>query len=220
MRSQHDASEPVGGAASGYRGLGDRLRTQRAASGISLRELARRIGVSASLISQIETGKVQPSVSTLYALVAELGGSFDQLLFGEPAPVGGDGPGDGLVPADRWAALLAYPPGPAIQRAGDRKAIELHRGVRWERLTPQSVPAVEFLHVVYEPGAESAPPDSFQRHTGREWCYVVAGRLHVAIGFDEYALGPGDAMTFDSSIPHRLTNRHEEPVETVWFLLR
>ena len=46
--------------------LGDRLRTAREAYGISLRELARRVGVSASLISQIETGKVHPSVSTLF----------------------------------------------------------------------------------------------------------------------------------------------------------
>ena len=40
---------------------------------MSLRELARRIGVSASLISQIERDKVNPSVSTLYSLVRELG---------------------------------------------------------------------------------------------------------------------------------------------------
>src|SRR5262245_30925225 len=52
--------------------IGPRLRAQREQLGLSLRELARRIGVSASLISQIERDKVNPSVSTLYALVREL----------------------------------------------------------------------------------------------------------------------------------------------------
>ena len=53
--------------------IGPRLRAQREQLGVSLRELARRIGVSASLISQIERDKVNPSVSTLYSLVKELG---------------------------------------------------------------------------------------------------------------------------------------------------
>ena len=53
--------------------IGPRLRAQREQLGVSLRELARRIGVSASLISQIERDKVNPSVSTLYSLVQELG---------------------------------------------------------------------------------------------------------------------------------------------------
>ena len=54
-------------------------------SGLSLRELARRIGVSASLISQIERDKVNPSVSTLYALVRELGLAMGD-LFSTRAP--------------------------------------------------------------------------------------------------------------------------------------
>src|SRR6266511_1836884 len=60
--------------------IGPRLRDQRERLGISLRELARRIGVSASLISQIERDKVNPSVSTLYALVRELGLSMGDLF--------------------------------------------------------------------------------------------------------------------------------------------
>ncbi len=47
-----------------------------------MRELARRVGVSASLISQVELGKASPSVGTLYAIVNELGLSLDELLLG------------------------------------------------------------------------------------------------------------------------------------------
>lgn len=176
------------------------------------------MGVSASLISQIETGKVQPSVSTLFALVTELGGSFDQLLFGEaPLPPAADAAA--AAPGDLLATILTYPRGPAVQRADGRKTIELSAGVRWDRLTQHSVPGVEFLYVVYEPGAESGPPSSFQRHSGREWCYVVRGTLHLVVGFDEHELSAGDAITYDAAVPHRLTNRGDVDAEMVWFQL-
>ena len=51
---------------------------------MSLRALARDVGVSPSLISQIEHGKATPSVGTLYAIVSELDISFDELFFDEP----------------------------------------------------------------------------------------------------------------------------------------
>jgi hypothetical protein len=41
----------------------------------------------------------------------------------------------------------------------------------------------------------------------------------VRIGFDEYVLEPGDAISINSSIPHRLATIGEEPVEAIWFVL-
>jgi transcriptional regulator with XRE-family HTH domain len=61
--------------------MGDRLRRARTSRGLSLRAVAKRLGVSPSLISQVETGRAMPSVSTLYALATELGISLDELLF-------------------------------------------------------------------------------------------------------------------------------------------
>ena len=213
---QPAAATPVGDTA--YEGLGARLRARRDEVGISLRELGRRIGVSASLISQIETSKVQPSVATLYALVTELGGSFDHLLFGEP-PLPAAEAALPASPADLLSTILTYPRGPAVQRADNRKTIQFTEGVRWERLTQHSVPGAEFLYVVYEPGAESGPPTEYQRHSGREWCYVINGTLQLVVGFDEHELRAGDAITYDATVPHRLTNRGDEPVEMVWFQL-
>ena len=60
--------------------IGSRLREERERVRISQRELARRLGVSASLISQIESGQSKPSVSTLYAIVTELGVSLDHVF--------------------------------------------------------------------------------------------------------------------------------------------
>jgi transcriptional regulator with XRE-family HTH domain/quercetin dioxygenase-like cupin family protein len=63
--------------------LGARIRTLRLQRELSLRALARAVGVSASLISQIETGKSQPSVSTLYAITQALGTSIEDVFEAE-----------------------------------------------------------------------------------------------------------------------------------------
>src|SRR5271166_4619141 len=116
-------------------GLGPRLRRARAGRELSVRELARRVGCSASLISQIERGTCVPSVGVLYSLAAELGSSLDYLLFGSDAGPGGPQPGQAAT-----AVAAGGCPGPAaiVQRGGHRKIIDLASGVRWERLTPHA----------------------------------------------------------------------------------
>src|SRR5512132_16808 len=61
-------------------GVGQQLRSERERHGLSLRELARRLAISPSALSQIETGRSRPSVGTLYAIVTELGISLDELF--------------------------------------------------------------------------------------------------------------------------------------------
>src|SRR5882757_403798 len=76
--------------------VGAGLRKHREEAGMSLRALAREVGVSPSLISQIEHGKATPSVATLYAIVSELGISLDELFFDNPrgaAAIPAPGPG-------------------------------------------------------------------------------------------------------------------------------
>lgn len=211
-----------------YPPIGQRLRAERTARGLSLRELAERAHVSASLISQIETGRAQPSVSTLYALAGELSMSVDELLFpgtdraAAAEPVRADA--DGLRPDDAAAAFERLPAGPGssngpLQGADSRKRIRLASGVVWERLTTATEVGTEFLHVTYEVGGASSPEDAFQRHGGHEWGYVLSGTLQVQIGFEEYLLGPGDAISIESSTPHRLSNIGDEPVQAIWFVL-
>ena len=108
--------------------------------------------------------------------------------------------------------------GPVVNPDG-RVAINLASGVTWERLTRVSDPGVEFLHVVYDVGSESCPEDSLVRHGGKEYGFVLSGRLGVRIAFDEYVLGPGDSISFDSSSPHRLWTIGEEPVHAVWVVI-
>ncbi len=205
------------GTAPEYAEIGDRLRVARSERGLSLRALAERLGVSASLISQVERGLARPSVNTLYAMARELEVSLDELLFIDARRTPVDAPPPAT--ADRPGEAGTAPPSQPVQRAGDRKTIRLASGVVWERLTAESIPNVDFLHVTYEVGGASSPEHEFQRHGGQEWGYVLRGRLGVAIGFDEHVLGPGDAIALDSTRPHRLYNLGDEPVHAIWFVL-
>lgn len=202
--------------------LGGNLRRARLERGLSLRALARRLEVSPSLVSQIETGRIQPSVRTLYAIVSELGVSLDEVFLDDPEPYAeeshreppSDGPGAGGADA-----RAVQDGGRFVQRASERSAIDLETGVRWERLTTHDVHGVEFLYVVYPPGSESAPADALVRHSGRELGFVRTGELTVTLGFEEYVLGPGDSVSFESTLPHRLRNAGSEVVTAVWIVL-
>jgi len=209
-------------------GLGERLREARVERGLSLRELARRLEVSPSLLSQIETGKTHPSVRTLYAIVDAL-----DVLVHELFPVKdevGEGAGaDGSQRAPEPEAAAAGPPPPSaadrgpttalVQRAGERAAIDLESGVRWERLTPWNDREVEFNYSIYRPGSESSRPGSLMHHSGREFGVVISGELRVTVGFEDFALRPGDSIAFESSVPHRLYNEGDEDVHAIWMVI-
>jgi transcriptional regulator with XRE-family HTH domain len=157
--------------------LGSRLRAERLRQGISLREMARRLGISPSALSQIETGKAQPSVSKLFDIVNLLNISVDGLLAGD----GRQRPGSPQVVVTRGHEGFF-----SLQRAGEHESLELESGVLWTRLTAGSFPGVEYLHVTYQPAACSSREGAFMRHAGQEFGYLLSGRLLVDVGFDSY----------------------------------
>src|SRR3954452_15801687 len=87
--------------------LGSRLKSVRLKAGWTLRELARKAGVSPSFVSQIENGKSQPSVATLYVFAQLLDVSIDELFdqrggVERPALVNGRGPNGNKTPSNAW----------------------------------------------------------------------------------------------------------------------
>ena len=78
---------------------------------------------------------------------------------------------------------------------------------------------MDFLEAIYEVGGASTPDQSLMRHHGREYGYVVSGRLGVQIGFEQHELEPGDSIGFDSTLPHRLYNIGDVPVHAIWFVV-
>ena len=219
---------PIGGERTALPAVGSQIRDRRQSLDLSVRELARRVGLSASLISQIERSKATPSVATLYAITTELGMSLDE-LFSErtksaPTAIGAFADAAaGLRGLDAHTRANgsepdAAPAGPVV-RPSQRKAIQLHSGVRWELLTPAADRNIDFLFVDYEPGGASCEPGVLMRHAGREYGYVLSGTLEVTVEFDTYRLEPGDSISFDSTMPHRLATAGDEPVHAIWFVV-
>jgi transcriptional regulator with XRE-family HTH domain/mannose-6-phosphate isomerase-like protein (cupin superfamily) len=215
--------------------IGERLRVERTRRGLSQRKLAHLVGVSPSLISQMESAKVQPSVATLMAVVTELRLNIDELfrvngaddepdrdhrVEGEattpdPSVPGAAGTAPGIAPDVSTGGEATGHAPRMVQRAADRSMIRLSGGVMWERLTPDPDHLVDFLYITYPPGACSSEGNDFIRHQAREYIYVLSGQLEVQVVFEPMVLNAGDSIVFDSTRPHRLTNRGDVPAVAV-----
>lgn len=201
----------------GVPAIGARIRAERLRRGVSVRGLARDIGVSASLISQIETDKSLPSVSTLYAITTALDVGVEELFSPVDQPVADVSPGAahaaGMPAPDRSIGS-----GPHLCH-GDRDVITLDSGVTWERLGQLPGHHVDFLLVTYSPQATSASGAELMRHSGTEYGYLTSGELVLTLGFEEYRMTVGDSVCFDSTTPHGYRNESAQPAIGVWFVL-
>jgi len=188
--------------------VGLRVREARVDAGLTVRELARRIGVSASHVSQVERGIGAFSVPALYAVARELDVSMHALL--DPPAKDAAGPtGGALVGGDLERSGI-------VQRAGEHPSIMLGSGPRWSRLTAGGEENAEFLEVVYAP--HTARPEVDIRHEGREYGIVIAGELTVEVDGATASLRPGDSIVFDSTRPHRFWNDSDAEVRAIWFV--
>lgn len=215
-RSSRDRLTSVGGA----------LRRHRAAKGLSLRQLARDLGVSASFISQLEHGKSQPSVATLFAICDALDVTVDQVFnetVASPGPAGSDANlrvADGGADSQGGDALeSAGIRRGHVMRADNRPKLVLDTGEMWEQLDAQPDASGEFLLITYAVGGCSTTENELSRHNGSNYGFVISGELTLSLGFETFRLGPNDSISFDSSIPHRLYNGGTEPAQAVWFTL-
>lgn len=223
--------------------VGERVREERSKRGLSVRGLARAVGVSPSLISQIETGRSRPSVSTLYGITRVLGITLED-VFGSDAEAADATVADGQaapppvsalaegIAATITAATQSLEPevtaagggvtvspihlGPVV-RPDEREVLELDSGVTWERLGRVSGVHVDFLLVTYAPGGSSSSSGQLMRHAGIEFGYLCDGELVLTLGFDDFKLTAGDAVSFPSSTPHRYRNDGARPAVGVWF---
>lgn len=196
--------------------LGSKIRRARLARGYGVRELARVLQCSPSLISQIERDKANPSVNTLYSIANVLGISVDSMF--EARGVEEKGPEEQIVRA-AFRSPTHPPEAPSsVQHKSSRLAINLDHGVRWELLTPTPEHNSEFMEVTYPVGSSSAGSDEFVRHSGREYAVVLEGTLQARIGDQEFALNVDDSLAFDPTTPHRFWNDGTETVRAVWFV--
>ena len=203
--------------------LGTRLKELRRQSGLSLRELARQVNVSPSFVSQIENGKSQPSVATLYAFSRRLNVTVDELFEGH---IGAGAAiaestiesGSGLTdPALAWLPS-EFANRISVVHPAHRSRLDMAAGVVWERLAATPETSVSFMKIVYKPGASSADTEEFSRHSGYEYGYVTLGQLEVRVGGEVFLLNEGESLGFDSSIPHLFRNPGTVEMHGIWFV--
>lgn len=205
--------------------LGARLKDVRIRSGLSLREVARQLGVSPSFVSQMENGKSQPSVATLYSVTQLLGVSIDDLFATVPLAGGVLDPlhaVDGAVSRTSLASISdAWPAGESggrisIVRPDARPRLVMDSGVIWEQLASNSDHGMDFMEIIYPPGASSTTDGRMLRHIGMEYGYLMSGIVQITYGFDTYTLSAGESMSLDPSVPHLLTNIGSVPARGIW----
>ena len=201
--------------------VGERVASYRKDRHLKVSELARMVGVSPSLISQIERGQSQPSVATLFALAESLDVPVDAFFLKEGNSAAAAEPRpqarDGRVAEPEAPRAAATPAQRYLVRRDARAAINIEGGVLWERLTPETLPHVDFLELIYQPGAESNP--ELYRHPGTEMVLVLSGRFDIYVGFERYELNAGDSIHFPSSFPHRYVNPTDEVSRAVTVIL-
>ena len=184
-------------------GLGERLRTIRKSAGLSLRDVAHRLGISVSALSQIERGVLQPSVNRLLAIVDALGVPLAR-VFDESA-------------RDRVSGASST--GYVLARAGDIGTVELAEGVLYRRLSPAETAGVDFFESTYPPGSQAGVENGLITHRGYEVGTVELGELTIAFEHEEVVLGPGDSITFPCDVPHRIANRGAEVAMATWLIV-
>lgn len=169
--------------------LGRRLNELRLAKNMSLRALARQTGLSATLLSQVERGVTEPSLTTLRKLSAVFGESVSA-LFAEK------------VDSAIW-----------ISRPGERTTIIGPRGgVSYERVS-RGNGQLEVLRAVFKPGEFSTEIPI--RHPSMECVYVIRGALTAQIDGQEQIVLAGECLSFDANSPHRYVNASADDVDII-----
>jgi len=174
-------------------GLGKRFRALRKQKGLTLTRMAGRTGRSVSLLSQIETGKVNPSFSSMQTLADALEVPLSQLMLSDEVQPESDH---------------------ALMESRDRKVLTTRGGVEHQLLSHSLSPPFEFVINVLPPGSSTGK--DLYAHDGLECGLLLEGELEVRVGKKVYHLKPGDSITLTSSTPHRVANCGRKKATAVW----
>ena len=171
-------------------GIGRKLKATRTERKMTLEALARRTGVTRSMLSQIENNKSLPSLTTLQLVSRAL-----------------------QEPMASFFESIERPGSPILKKR-DRKRLRTQNGVTFYSLTPHlSSHRLGVLYNVYEPKGTTGPLFS---HPGEECGIVLKGRLAVRWDRKDYILEDGDTIYLDSSRPHQMKNISDGETIAIW----
>lgn len=174
--------------------VGSEIKNLRKASDVTLLQLSQATGLSQGYLSQIERGKSSPSIKALHSISRALGVNISWFF----RPTHGDG--DDL--------------GPFVVRSDKRRSLRFESGVTDELLSPNLARDIELLRCIFAPHSHSGKEP--YEHKGEEAGIVIEGRLTLWLDGRRIELGPGDSFAFESSMPHRYANEHDEQAVIIW----
>ncbi len=172
--------------------LGRLLRAYREKSNRHLGEIAEKAGISTSMLSQIERGKVSPSIDTLMMVCRAQDIDIGELFrrFSPDSPV-------------------------RLHKSGERLKIE-RNGIRYEQLMTTQVVAFPIELFLIEIEAGCATEMSGGGHEGVEMGYVLQGAAQLTVGGSEYRIDESDSIYFSANLAHRLANQGRRLFRAVW----
>lgn len=190
--------------------FGKILRTKRRQRNMTLKQLAERTGLSVSLLSEVERGLAQPSMSSLKKISQAMGFSFFDF---------GDQDNGRAAAQDRphpAAAARGYVADVKVVRAHQRKKLmDPNRSpYLYELLTPDFNRLIEVLHLHWEPGFSSGP-DPIIDPPGEKFVLVLSGSLEYQIGDTVVQLNQGDTVYYPSGMPIYFRVLGDEPCHAI-----
>jgi len=176
--------------------FGDKIREIRERKGITLKSVADKVGLSESLISQIERNKVSPSIDTLFAVSEALEIDIDYLF-----------------------KDYRHKRKVQIIRKGEQSTVTTPQVVYTQLSVMPDYSeehAIEAFLMEIAPGGEKGSGD--YGHPGRELGYVLDGQAELTYGIETHILEKGDSISFTSDVPHVLRNTGRAIFRAVWVI--
>lgn len=163
--------------------VGERVRTVREKRGLSLQDVSQRTGLEISMLSQIEEGAIAPPLGTIIRLAKALEMKMGYFISGEQ---------------DRPYTIVRRHDRKVVSRYDSRKA--KYYGYEYESLAPHKKDRHMEPFLVTLEAAETQEERS--THDGQEFIFVLQGQMEVRLGTEVHILDPGDAIYYDSTVPH------------------
>lgn len=173
--------------------LGERIRRKRESLHLKLNDLAGKVGISSSALSQIEKAKAFPSILTLKSIADCLHTTVGELI-GENETLSKQ---------------------PKIKYADKRFVKKNDSGTKLYLLSHHDpLKQMETYLVEFAPGSDSKA--LMTSHPGQEFCYVLEGQLEFVLEGKPYQLEVDDSFYFNSNISHSVSNKSAHVSRIIW----
>ncbi|MDR3563732.1 MAG: XRE family transcriptional regulator [Negativicutes bacterium] len=170
--------------------FGKAVHAARTSQKLSLKELAARSDVSASMLSQIERGEKMPTLRVALQVAEGLGVELSELI--EP--------------------LHATP---SVTRKAERPAVLSRHGMVGTSLSPYFAKAgFSISQFVFPPGHDAGVLSPHKPGT-KEFALILSGRIQILVDQEVFVLNEGDSLSFRADVSHNFTNPFDETCEFI-----